>query len=177
MKASATRIPEVILFQPRVYHDDRGFLYESYNRKVFEEAVGYGVDFVQENHSVSTRGVLRGLHHQIPPKSQAKLVRVVQGEIFDVAVDIRRSSPTFGQWVGELLSADNQRQMWIPAGFAHGFLALTNNAVVVYKAGDSYSPKHERCILWNDATLAIDWPLQGQPRVSDRDSQFTVRRA
>lgn len=170
MNATPLTIPDVVLFTPRVFGDERGFFFESYNQRAFREATGLTVDFVQDNHSRSARGVLRGLHYQIEPRAQGKLVRVVQGAVFDVAVDIRPGSPTFGRWVGEELSADNKRQMWIPPGFAHGFLTLTESAEFLYKTTDFYSPEHERCIAWNDPDLAIDWPLQDEePRLSDKD--------
>lgn len=170
MNATPLAIPDVILFTPRVFGDERGFFFESYNQHAFHEATGLTPDFVQDNHSRSARGVLRGLHYQIEPRAQGKLVRVVQGAVFDVAVDIRPGSPTFGRWVGAELSAENKRQMWIPPGFAHGFLTLTESAEFLYKTTDFYSPEHERCIAWNDPDLAIDWPLQGEePRLSDKD--------
>ena len=170
MQATPLAIPEVILFAPRVFGDDRGFFFESYNQRGFRETTGLTLDFVQDNHSRSTRGVLRGLHYQIEPRAQGKLVRVVAGAVFDVAVDIRAGSPTFGHWVGEELSADNKRQLWIPPGFAHGFLTLSESAEFLYKTTDFYSPEHERCIAWDDPDLAIDWPLEGlSPRLSDKD--------
>lgn len=169
MKAIPLAIPDVILIEPRVFGDDRGFFFESYNRQAFREATGIDPDFVQDNHSRSTQGVLRGLHYQLPPKAQGKLVRVVAGEVFDVAVDIRKGSPTFGRWVGEVLSAENKRQMWIPPGFAHGFLALSETAEFLYKTTDYYSPAHERCIRWDDPAIGIDWPLAGEPRLSLKD--------
>lgn len=170
MQATPLAIPEVILFAPRVFGDERGFFFESYNQRAFQEATGLSSDFVQDNHSRSTRGVLRGLHYQIEPRAQGKLVRVVAGAVFDVAVDIRAGSPTFGHWVGEELSADNKRQLWIPPGFAHGFLTLSESAEFLYKTTDFYSPEHERCIAWDDPDLAIDWPLEGlSPRLSDKD--------
>lgn len=170
MNATPLAIPDVILFTPRVFGDERGFFFESYNQRAFREATGLTPDFVQDNHSRSARGVLRGLHYQIEPRAQGKLVRVVQGAVFDVAVDIRPGSPTFGRWVGEELSADNKRQMWIPPGFAHGFLTLTESAEFLYKTTDFYSPEHERCIAWNDPDLAIKWPLGDQaPALSAKD--------
>lgn len=171
MRATRLAIPDVILLEPRVFGDDRGFFFESYNRQAFKEATGLDPDFVQDNHSRSVKGVLRGLHYQLSPKAQGKLVRVVSGEVFDVAVDIRKSSPTFGQWVGEVLSAENRRQMWIPAGFAHGFLTLSEAAEFLYKTTDYYSPEHERCIAWSDPELAIAWPLRCDPIVSVKDTQ------
>lgn len=170
MKAIPTSIPEVMVFEPRVFGDERGFFFESFNRRAFEEAAGTPADFVQDNHSRSIRGVLRGLHYQLPPKAQGKLVRVVQGEVFDVAVDIRRGSRTFGRWVSAILSAENRRQLWIPPGFAHGFLTLSDAAEFLYKTTDYYSPAHERCILWSDSDLAIAWPLHGAPIVSAKDA-------
>jgi dTDP-4-dehydrorhamnose 3,5-epimerase len=169
MKATALAIPDVFLLEPQVFGDERGFFFECYNRQGFEQATGIDAPFVQDNHSRSAKNVLRGLHYQLPPKAQGKLVRVVLGEVFDVAVDIRRDSATFGQWVGERLSADNKRQLWIPPGLAHGFLVLSEYAEFVYKATEYYAPQLERCILWNDRTLAIDWPLDGAPLLSDKD--------
>lgn len=170
MKATRLAIPDVVLFEPRVFGDERGFFFESFNQKAFEAAIGRSVQFVQDNHSRSVRGVLRGLHYQIR-QPQGKLVRVVQGEVFDVAVDLRRSSPTFGQWVGEYLSADNKRQLWVPEGFAHGFVVLSETAEFLYKTTDYYAPEHERSILWNDPQLAIAWPYAGQPTLSGKDRQ------
>lgn len=165
-------IPDVIVFEPKVFGDDRGFFFESFNQKVFEEAAGLKRAFVQDNHSKSQRGVLRGLHYQLPPKAQGKLVRVVQGEVFDVAVDIRKSSPTFGQWVGEMLSAENKKQLWIPEGFAHGFVTISEAAEFLYKTTEFYAPSHERCITWNDAMLNVDWHLNNiTPRLSAKDLQ------
>ena len=170
MKATPLAIPDVILLEPRVFGDDRGFFFESYNRQAFREATGVDPDFVQDNHSRSVKGVLRGLHYQLPPKAQGKLVRVTVGEVFDVAVDIRPGSATFGKWVGEVLSAENKRQMWIPPGFAHGFLTLSETAEFLYKTTDYYSPEHERCIRWDDPTLRIQWPLSGLPSLSSKDA-------
>ncbi len=170
MKSTPLRIPDVILFEPRVFGDDRGFFFESFNQRRFEEAVGRPVPFVQDNHSRSARGVLRGLHYQIR-QPQGKLVRVVQGEVFDVAVDVRRSSSTFGQWVGALLSAENKHQLWVPEGFAHGFLVLSDTAEFLYKTTDYYAPEHERCIVWNDPDLAIEWPEALQPTLSAKDEK------
>ena len=158
MNVIKTAIPDVLIFEPRVFGDERGFFFESFNHKLFEEAVGYPVTFVQDNHSKSSKGVLRGLHYQLPPHAQGKLVRCVAGEVFDVAVDIRKSSPTFGQWVGVHLSGENKRQLWIPEGFAHGFLTLTEYAEFLYKTTNYYQPTAERSILWNDATLTIACP-------------------
>jgi dTDP-4-dehydrorhamnose 3,5-epimerase len=168
MKATPLAIPEVILFEPKVFGDDRGFFYESFNQARFEEAVGYQVDFVQDNHSKSRQGVLRGLHYQIQ-QAQGKLVRVAHGEVFDVAVDIRRSSPTFGQWVGAILSAENKHQLWVPKGFAHGFVVLSETAEFLYKTSDYYAPAHERCIVWDDPDLAIDWHTSVTPLLSAKD--------
>ena len=171
MKIKKLAIPAVILIEPRVFGDDRGFFFESYNARAFEVATGLSVDFVQDNHSRSMRGVLRGLHYQLPPHAQGKLVRVVQGEVFDVAVDIRRNSPTFGQWVGAMLSADNKRQMWIPPGFAHGFLTVSNSAEFLYKTTDYYAPDAERCIAWNDPDIGIQWPIDIAPLLSAKDAK------
>jgi dTDP-4-dehydrorhamnose 3,5-epimerase len=159
MKATPTRIPDVWLIEPRVFGDERGFFFESFNEPAFNAATGNTLAFVQDNHSKSVKGVLRGLHYQLAPRAQGKLVRVIQGEVFDVAVDIREGSPTYGLWVGEILSADNKKQLWIPPGFAHGFLTLSETAEFLYKTTDTWSPEHERCILWNDPTLDIAWPL------------------
>ncbi|GAB4296033.1 MAG: dTDP-4-dehydrorhamnose 3,5-epimerase [Thiohalomonadaceae bacterium] len=165
-----TSIPEVKVVEPQVFGDERGFFFESYNKRKFSEAIGREVDFVQDNHSRSTRGVLRGLHYQLS-SPQAKLVRCLRGAIYDVAVDIRKSSPTFGRWVGYELSEENKRQMWVPEGFAHGFLVLSEIADVAYKASDYYSPGSERCISWDDRELAIAWPLDEgvKPVLSEKD--------
>jgi len=168
MKVTSLSIPDVLLLEPQVFGDSRGFFFESYNQKKVEEAIGKPVDFVQDNHSLSMRGVLRGLHYQIQ-QAQGKLVRVVQGEVFDVAVDLRRSSPTFGQWVGQRLSAENKLQMWIPEGFAHGFVVLSDSAEFLYKTTDFWAPEHERCIAWNDPQLAIEWPFDAEPSLSGKD--------
>lgn len=170
MKATPLAIPEVILFEPKVFGDDRGFFFESFNQARFDAAVGRPVTFVQDNHSRSVRNVLRGLHYQIQ-QAQGKLVRVAVGEVFDVAVDLRRSSPTFGKWVGAVLSAENKKQLWVPEGFGHGFVVLSDVAEFLYKTTDYYAPEHERCIMWNDPDLAIDWPMQGEPVLSAKDSQ------
>ena len=170
MKVTPLAIPEVVLLEPDVFGDDRGFFYESFNQAQFETAIGKPVTFVQDNHSRSAKGVLRGLHYQIK-QPQGKLVRVVQGEVFDVAVDIRKLSPTFGQWVGEILSADNKRQLWVPPGFAHGFVVISDMAEFLYKTTDYYAPQFERCIVWNDANLAIDWSFKGTPSLSGKDAQ------
>jgi dTDP-4-dehydrorhamnose 3,5-epimerase len=171
MKVTACGIADVLLIEPKVFGDDRGFFYESYNQRAFREASGLTVDFVQDNHSKSARNVLRGLHYQIK-QPQGKFVRVVAGEVFDVAVDIRRNSPTFGQWVGEILSADNKRQLWVPPGMAHGFVVLSESAEFLYKTTDYWAPEYERCIVWNDPTLGINWPaLNGQPLLSGKDAK------
>ncbi|CCM78519.1 dTDP-4-dehydrorhamnose 3,5-epimerase [Rhizobium mesoamericanum] len=169
MKAKSLAIVDVLLIEPTVYGDDRGFFFESFNQAQFKAVVGRDVSFVQDNHSKSARGVLRGLHYQIK-QPQGKLVRVVEGEVFDVAVDLRKGSPTFGKWVGEILSADNKRQLWIPAGFAHGFLVLSETAQFLYKTTDFYSPENERAIIWNDPTLSIHWPLDTMPILSGKDA-------
>lgn len=169
MKATACKIPEVFIIEPKVFGDDRGFFYESFNAAAFAEATGVSPAFVQDNHSRSQKGVLRGLHYQIE-NAQGKLVRVTQGAVLDVAVDIRRSSPTFGHWVGVELSAENCRQLWIPAGFAHGFVVLSDTAEFLYKTTDYYTPSAERCIRWDDPTLNIDWQLGSEaPRLSAKD--------
>jgi dTDP-4-dehydrorhamnose 3,5-epimerase len=168
MQAVPQSIPDVVLFEPKVFGDDRGFFFESFNQRQFEAAVGRPVSFVQDNHSRSARNVLRGLHYQIE-QAQGKLVRVVQGEVFDVAVDIRRSSPTFGQWVGAHLSADNKRQLWVPEGFAHGFLVLSETAEFLYKTTNYYAPEFDRCIVWNDPDIGIRWPGEVQPQLSGKD--------
>lgn len=171
MKVQRLAIPDVVLIEPRVFADDRGFFFESFNQRQFNDAVGRKVEFVQDNHSRSTQNVLRGLHYQIQ-QSQGKLVRVVQGEVYDVAVDIRLSSPTFGQWVGAHLSADNKHQLWVPAGFAHGFVVLSETAEFLYKTTDYYAQQHERCIIWNDPDLDIDWPMDAADVVlSGKDAQ------
>ncbi|MDA8230313.1 MAG: dTDP-4-dehydrorhamnose 3,5-epimerase [Magnetospirillum sp.] len=161
-------IADVVLIEPRVFGDERGFFFESFNRRSFAEAVGRDAAFVQDNHSRSAGNVLRGLHYQVR-RPQAKLVRVVAGEVFDVAVDIRRGSPTFGRWVGEILSAENKRQLWVPEGFAHGFAVLSASADVLYKTTADYAPEHERCILWDDPQLGIDWPIREAPLLSAKD--------
>ncbi len=171
MKLRRTAFSEVLIVEPKVYGDDRGFFYESYNQREFCELIGKDTHFVQDNHSRSTKSILRGLHYQIK-RPQGKLVRVIAGDIFDVVVDLRRRSSTFAQWAGFRLAESNRRQLWIPEGFAHGFLVLSEYAEVLYKATDFYAPEYERCIAWNDARLAIDWPLQeGQrPMLSKKDS-------
>ena len=171
MNIIKTAIPDVLIFEPKVFGDERGFFFESFNHKLFEETVGYQVNFVQDNHSKSSKGVLRGLHYQLSPHAQGKLVRCVAGEVFDVAVDIRKSSPTFGQWVGVHLSGENKRQLWIPEGLAHGFLTLSEHAEFIYKTTDYYQPAAERSIVWNDATLAIVWPeMITSPTLSPKDA-------
>ncbi|AUT44467.1 MULTISPECIES: dTDP-4-dehydrorhamnose 3,5-epimerase [unclassified Aeromonas] len=167
-----TRIPDVKIIEPKVFGDERGFFFESFNQQQFETAIGRMVNFVQDNHSKSSKGVLRGLHYQLPPNAQGKLVRCVAGEVFDVAVDIRKSSPTFGQWVGVHLSAENKRQFWIPEGFAHGFVTLSETAEFLYKTTDYYNPQCERAILWNDRDLGIDW-LSDNVFMSDKDKLAT----
>ena len=169
MKVVRCSIPEVVILEPRVFGDDRGFFLESFNQQQFNEALGQNFTFVQDNHSCSARGVLRGLHYQIQ-NPQGKLVRVTAGEIYDVAVDIRRGSPTFGKWVGEVLTAKDKKQIWVPAGFAHGFLVLSDTAEVLYKTTDYYYPTHERSIVWNDPTLTIEWPIEQQPILSAKDA-------
>jgi dTDP-4-dehydrorhamnose 3,5-epimerase len=169
MQATRLKIPEVVLFEPKVFGDARGFFFESFNERVFEAATGTKACFVQDNHSSSVRGVLRGLHYQLPPQSQGKLVRVVQGALFDVAVDIRRSSATFGQWVGAHLSADNKRQLWIPLGFAHDFVTLSETAEFVYKATGFYASASERCIVWDDPAIGVAWQFDGVPVLSAKD--------
>lgn len=169
MHAQPTAIPEVVLLTPRVFGDDRGFFFESYNAHAFADATGVRPEFVQDNHSRSVKGVLRGLHYQLPPHAQGKLVRVIHGEVFDVAVDIRRSSPSFGRWVGAVLSAENKQQLWIPAGFAHAFLTLSETAEFLYKTTDVYAPVCERCIAWNDPRIGIEWPFDGEPLLSGKD--------
>ncbi|MCI0992955.1 dTDP-4-dehydrorhamnose 3,5-epimerase [Pseudomonas sp. ICMP22404] len=168
MNVIATRLPEVLIIEPKVFGDDRGFFYESFNARAFAEATGCDPQFVQDNHSRSTKGVLRGLHYQIE-QAQGKLVRVIAGEVLDVAVDIRRSSPTFGQWESVHLSAQNQRQLWVPPGFAHGFVVLSESADFLYKTTDYYAPSAERCIRWDDPDLAIDWELADPPTLSPKD--------
>lgn len=171
MNVIATALPEVLIIEPQVFGDERGFFYESFNSRRFAEATGVTREFVQDNHSRSARGVLRGLHYQLQ-QAQGKLVRVSAGEVYDVAVDVRRSSPNFGKWVGVHLSAENKRQLWVPEGFAHGFLVLSEYAEFLYKTTDYYAPAHERCIRWDDAQLAIDWPLGDlTPQLSGKDQQ------
>lgn len=174
MKAIQTDIPDVFVIEPKVFGDARGFFFESFNQRVFADVTGVDTAFVQDNHSRSARGVLRGLHYQVV-QPQGKLVRVAQGAVFDVAVDLRREASTFGQWVGVELSEQNRRQLWIPPGFAHGFVVLSDVADFLYKTTDYYAPQHERCIVWNDPTLAIAWPLKGlAPQLSEKDAQGTL---
>jgi len=175
MKVIRTSIPEVLIFEPRVFGDARGFLLESWNARRFCDAVGFDIAFVQDNHSRSRRGVLRGLHYQIR-QPQGKLVRVATGRVFDAAVDLRKSSPTFGRWAGAELSGDNHRQLWIPAGFAHGFLVLSDSADFLYKTTDYYAPQHERSVLWNDPAIGIDWPMDGEPTLSAKDKAGVLLR-
>ena len=171
MKATPTAIADVLRIEPTVFGDDRGFFFESFNQRIFREVTGLDVDFVQDNHSKSARGVLRGLHYQIQ-QAQGKLVRVVAGEVFDVAVDLRRNSPTFGRWVGEILSADNKRQLWIPPGMAHGFLVLSQSAELLFKRTEDWAPEYEGCIAWDDPTLGINWPpLDAPPLLSGKDAK------
>lgn len=170
MKVTATAIADVLVLEPKIFGDDRGFFFESFNARVFAQATDLNVTFVQDNHSKSARHVLRGLHYQTQ-QAQGKLVRVVAGEVFDVVVDVRPESPTYGKWVGEILSAQNQRQMWVPPGLAHGFLVLSESAEFLYKTTDYYAPEFERCIAWNDKKLNIDWPLSGAtPSLSAKDA-------
>jgi len=168
MKVIATAIPDVLIIEPEVFSDERGQFWESFNERRFHEATGLKPNFVQDNHSKSMKGTLRGLHYQIR-LPQAKLVRVVAGEVFDVAVDLRRSSPTFGRWTATRLSAENKRQMWIPAGFAHGFMVTSESAEFLYKATDYYAPQYERALLWNDPAIGIDWPVDSSPLLSVKD--------
>jgi dTDP-4-dehydrorhamnose 3,5-epimerase len=168
MKIIKSTIPDVLIIEPKVFGDDRGFFFESFNQAQFESAVGRKVNFVQDNHSKSSKNVLRGLHYQIQ-NPQGKLVRVLSGKVFDVVVDIRKSSPTFGQWVGEILSAENKKQMWVPEGIAHGFVTLSETAEFLYKTTDYYSPQYERAILWSDPQISIDWPFNGDPSLSSKD--------
>lgn len=173
MRVTLLAIPDVILFEPKVFEDQRGLFFESFNHEIFEKAVGYPVTFVQDNHSKSVKNVLRGLHYQESPRAQGKLVRVVSGEVFDVAVDIRRESPTYGKWVGEILSAENKRQLWIPEGFAHGFLTLSETAEFLYKTTDYYSKECERSIRWDDPEIGIEWPgyLDEKYMLSEKDTK------
>lgn len=170
MQVTPLAIPDLLVLVPRLFEDERGFFTERYNRADFADAVGRDVDFVQDNHSRSRRNVLRGLHYQLPPQAQAKLVGVVRGEVFDVAVDLRRSSPTFGRWAGVTLSETNRRQLWVPEGFAHGFVVLSDVAELIYKTSDYYSPSCDRSLAWDDAQVAIDWPLEDPPILSGKDA-------
>jgi dTDP-4-dehydrorhamnose 3,5-epimerase len=175
MQSVATAISDLVILEPKVFGDERGFFYESFNARRFRELTGVATEFVQDNHSKSSRGVLRGLHYQIE-QPQGKLVRVVAGEVFDVAVDIRKSSRTFGKWVGVHLSAENRRMAWIPEGFAHGFVVLSESAEFLYKTTDYWAPEHERCILWSDPAIGIDWLLAGEPALSAKDKAGTLLR-
>lgn len=170
MKATPTAIPDVIILEPKVFGDNRGFFFESFNQQVFNQAIGQNIQFVQDNHSRSEKGVLRGLHYQIQ-QPQGKLVRVVRGAVFDVAVDLRQSSPSFGQWVGAELSEDNHHQLWIPVGFAHGFVVLSDMADFLYKTTDYYAPEFERCLVWNDPNININWQTELEPQLSGKDQQ------
>jgi dTDP-4-dehydrorhamnose 3,5-epimerase len=171
MKVRRLSIPDLILFEPTIFCDERGLFFESFNHKIFDENVSLSIKFVQDNQSKSIKNVLRGLHYQVHPKAQGKLVRVIIGEVFDVAVDIRQGSPTFGKWIGEILSAENKKQLWIPAGFAHGFLTLSETSEFFYKTTDYYSPEHERCIRWDDPRIGIDWPEGIVPILSKKDQE------
>lgn len=168
-----TQIADIKIIEPRVFNDERGFFFESFHQQKFEAALGRRVNFVQDNHSYSIKGVLRGLHFQVAPKAQAKLIRVIQGEVFDVAVDIREESPTYGRWVGTILSAENKRQLWIPEGFAHGFYVISGGAECLYKTTEFYSPEHERVIPWNSQEFNIQWPLEAAPTLSSKDKNMT----
>lgn len=168
-----TNLSEVVILEPKVFGDDRGFFFESFNQRDFQQATGLNVDFVQDNHSKSSQGVLRGLHYQIQ-HPQGKLVRVIQGAVFDVAVDLRRSSPNFGKWVGVELSADNKRQLWVPPGFAHGFLVTSTSAEFLYKTTDYWHPEHERSLLWCDPTVGVNWPVDGEPKLATKDAAGMV---
>lgn len=168
-EVTPTDLPEVLVLEPKVFGDDRGFFFESFNQREFQKATGLDVTFVQDNHSKSTQGVLRGLHYQIQ-HPQGKLVRVTQGAVFDVAVDLRRSSPKFGKWIGIELSAENKRQMWIPPGFAHGFIVTSESAEFLYKTTDYWHPEYERCLLWCDSCLGVRWPVEGEPRLAAKDA-------
>ncbi len=172
MKAVPTAIADVLVIEPKVFGDARGFFFESWNRRAFAGVIGRDVEFVQDNHSASGRGVLRGLHYQVK-QAQGKLVRVIAGEVYDVAVDLRRSSPTFGRWVGEHLSAENHRMMWVPVGFAHGFVVLSESAEFLYKTTDYYAPEHERTLLWNDPAVGVQWPMAQQPLLKPKDAAGT----
>lgn len=171
MKVIETSIPDVKILEPKLFRDERGYFFESFNQKTFEEVIGLSPVFIQDNHSKSLKGVLRGLHYQLPPKAQGKLVRVVHGQVFDVAVDIRKSSPTFCQWVGDILSEENKKQLWIPEGFAHGFVTLSETAEFLYKTTEYHAPELERCIRWDDPEIAIGWPTDVKPILSSKDAQ------
>jgi len=173
MKVTPTNIPDVLIIEPKVFGDSRGFFFESFNQQAFNEATGKNLQFVQDNHSRSAKGVLRGLHYQIQ-QPQGKLVRVTSGAVFDVAVDIRKSSPTFGQWTGVELNAESHRQLWVPAGFAHGFVVISETADFLYKTTDYYAPEFERCIAWNDPAIGINWPVDETPQLSGKDQQGTL---
>jgi len=178
LKATPFTIPDVILFEPEAYKDQRGYFFESFNQRIFENATGQSPKFVQDNHSSSQKNVLRGIHYQLPPKAQGKLVRVTHGEVFDVAIDIRKNSQTFGKWVGKTLSAKNRLQMWIPEGFAHAFLTISDIAEVQYKTTNYYAPELERCIVWDDPTINIQWPFDNSPNLSTKDQVgFTLQQA
>ena len=169
MKVTPLNIADVLLIEPQVFEDTRGLFFESFNQDEFEKIIGRKINFLQDNHSQSFKGVLRGLHYQLPPKAQGKLVRVIRGEIYDVVVDARKASPTYGQWAGEILSAENKKQIWIPEGFAHGFITLSDVSEVLYKATNFYSPAHEQCLIWNDAEVNIKWPSNSNLIFSDKD--------
>ena len=170
MKATRLAIQDLILLEPKIFSDDRGFFYESFNQRQFDEIIGHPIHFVQDNHSRSVKNVVRGMHYQLQ-QPQGKLIRVISGAVFDVVVDIRKSSPTFGQWIGEILSAENKKQLWIPVGFAHGFAVLSDTAEILYKTTDFWAPQYEHCIAWNDVTLAIQWPIEGEVMLSPKDNQ------
>ena len=174
MKVIPTKIPDVLIIEPKIFEDERGYFFESFNQKSFNDATGLDVAFVQDNHSKSARHVLRGLHYQLPPKAQGKLVRVIYGEVLDVAVDIRLGSLSYGQWVSITLSAKNKKQIWIPPGFAHGFLTLSETAEVLYKTTDYYTPELERCVAWNDPAFNVQWPIACVPILSYRDKLFSM---
>jgi dTDP-4-dehydrorhamnose 3,5-epimerase len=174
MKVTRLSIPDVLLIEPQVFGDDRGFFFESFNQEKFEEAIVRKINFVQDNHSKSVKGVLRGLHYQLPPKAQGKIVRVTQGEVFDVAVDLRRSSSSFGKSIGLILSSDNKKQLWVPEGFAHGYLVLSEQAELLYKTTDYYAPEFERCVCWNDPAIGIIWPTIFQPLLSPKDASANI---
>lgn len=176
MKVTLLSMPDVLLIEPRVFGDERGFFFESYNQDVFRNATGQRIEFVQDNHSRSQKNTLRGLHYQLPPYAQAKLVRVTRGKVFDVVVDIRKRSPTFGKWVGEILSEENQHQLFIPEGFAHGFIVLSETADFLYKTSSYYHKESDRAIKWDDPDIGIDWPLEGLPLVSDKDKNANFLR-